>query len=595
MELSIIVPVYNMAGDDKLEYCLNSLLNQTISDYEIIAVDDASTDNTPRILLDYAADYPDVFKVFFCRERRMLGGAKNLGLKHARGRFVGFVDSDDWVALDMYEKLLKKARETGADVVSCDYHLVQSHSEDFGQVVQAHTEEELGELDEEKRKRLLLHAGTLVNRIYRRKVICDCGMQFPEHILFENNAIANAIVLRAKKYAYVPEPLYAYYQHADSAAHATTKEQCSYRMEAARVMLQHAKDFGYLETYRDEIEFKFAELFYVNTLACYLKGSGKKDADFIRNLKREMEENFPDFEKNPYYKEKIGAEGRRLMHLHQRGTRRKLLLQVGGILIGVLLFLLLAQEIMRDDRSLQKRIVLLGDSVVANDYVGEDLHEMLAKGLGEDVFNGGFGGSYMSNPNREYYETMGDESLSMEALANSMITGDFSAQKASIQRASRLDYFEERLETLSQIDFDKTEILIIEHCVNDYALQIPPEEMGKALRRVLTGLCKEYPGMQIVVSSPTYCYITKDGEKLYCDTAQPGGYVLEEYVLQEQKVCEELGITFVDNYRQDVITRQTIEQYSIDGLHLNEAGRQFMADNILAALQSLEQEETERK
>ena len=65
MELSIIVPVYNMAADGKLEYCLDSLLNQTISDYEIIAVDDASTDNSPQILLDYAANYPDVFKVYF--------------------------------------------------------------------------------------------------------------------------------------------------------------------------------------------------------------------------------------------------------------------------------------------------------------------------------------------------------------------------------------------------------------------------------------------------------------------------------------------------------------------------------------------------
>ena len=64
MELSIIVAVYNMADDVRLEYCLNSLLNQTISDYEIIVVDDASTDNTSKILLDFAAHYPDVLKVF---------------------------------------------------------------------------------------------------------------------------------------------------------------------------------------------------------------------------------------------------------------------------------------------------------------------------------------------------------------------------------------------------------------------------------------------------------------------------------------------------------------------------------------------------
>ena len=63
MELSIIVWVYNMSEDIRLEYCLDSLLNQTMMNYEIIAVDDASTDNTSQVLLEYSALYPDVFKV----------------------------------------------------------------------------------------------------------------------------------------------------------------------------------------------------------------------------------------------------------------------------------------------------------------------------------------------------------------------------------------------------------------------------------------------------------------------------------------------------------------------------------------------------
>ena len=105
MKLSIIVPVYNMAEGNKLRYCLDSLVNQTIADYEIIAVDDASTDNSFEILKEYESKYPWKFKAIQSFENKKQGGARNLGLDNAKGTWVGFVDSDDWVAYDMYEKL----------------------------------------------------------------------------------------------------------------------------------------------------------------------------------------------------------------------------------------------------------------------------------------------------------------------------------------------------------------------------------------------------------------------------------------------------------------------------------------------------------
>ena len=604
MELSIIVPVYNMAADGKLEYCLNSLVNQTITDFEIIAVDDASTDNSPQILLDYAADYPDLFKVYFSPENRKQGGAKNIGLKHARGRYIGFIDSDDWIAPDMYEKLLKKAKETGADMVACNYHLTHEHSEAIGQVVRTHYEAQTGILDEDKYKLLILDSGSLVIKIYRRNLIYDCGMRFPEHMFYEDNAIATAIMVKAKHFEYIDEPLYAYYQHATSTVHTITKERCGHRLEASRIMLQHAKDFGYLDKYHDEIEFKFTELFYVNTLFSYLQGVGKKDIAFLIALQKEMKETIPDFEENPYYKARIGEEERMFIHMQQKSTRRmlgwyefkwfvrrlkkggwkSLVLKAGGTILGIWICMFLAGFAVRDDRTLEYPIVLMGDSVIANDYVGDELDVMLEEGLGEAVFNAGFGGSYLCNQNLENYDTGGDESLSMEELTRSIISGDFTTQKSVIKRVGKLDYYESRLETLSQIDFHKTHTLIMEHCVNDYAMQISPEKVGETLRLILTSLQREYPKLRIVVVSPTYCYIVRDGEKLYCDTTDWGPYILEEYVMEEEKVCAELGVLFVDNYHQDVITKDTMDAYYLDGLHLNEEGRKFMADNILNVL-----------
>ncbi len=607
MELSIIVPVYNMAADGKLEYCLNSLLQQTISDFEIIAVDAASTDQSPQILLEYAAHYPDVFQVHFLTGSQGEGSARNVGLKAARGRWIGFVNGDDWIAPAMYEKLLKKANTSGADMVACNYHVTCEHSAGSGQEIRTHDAVQTGVLDEEKRRLLLLDPGSFTTKIYKRRLMNDCSVEFSEYMSGEDIAISCAIIMRARHFEYVNEPLYYSYGCEGSAMDTVNTENLQQRMEDARIMVKHAEANGYLEQYHDEIAYKFTELFYVNTLLDYLQGKGRKDRDFLRAMQQEMVATFPDFLQNPYYRQRIGEEKRALATMLQRSIRRvlvwhewKMLVHglkekglkallpglgaFAGMIAGGLLCLGIAAAACKDQRTLEYPVVLLGDSIIANDYVGAELDEMLAEGLGEEVFNGGFGGSYLCNQNLNLDETGGDESLSMEELANSIISGDFLAQKSAIKRASRLDYYESRLETLSQIDFEKTHTLIIEHCVNDYALQIPPEQVRATLREVIQKLQDKYPDMHIWISSPTYCYIVVDGENLYCDTTDLGPYTLEEYILAEEQVCEELGVGFVNNYHQDVITKETMDRYYLDGLHLNEAGRQVIANNILAAM-----------
>ena len=118
MKLSIIVPVYKV--EEYLGECVDSLLSQTIDDYEIILVDDGSPDNSGKIADEYAAANPDMIRVLHI-DNGGQGRARNFALDIAKGDFVGFVDSDDWVTHDMYEKMYASAAETGADVVVCDF------------------------------------------------------------------------------------------------------------------------------------------------------------------------------------------------------------------------------------------------------------------------------------------------------------------------------------------------------------------------------------------------------------------------------------------------------------------------------------------
>lgn len=320
MKLSIIVPVYNMAADDKLKYCLDSLINQTITDYEIIAVDDCSTDDSFQIMNQYEEKYPEKFMAVHSFVNGKQGSAKNIGLSMAKGEWIGFMDADDWAAPDMYEKLLKKAEETGADMVGCDYHLTHEHSMEIGQIVPNNKKEQTGVLDDAKYRSLILDSGSLVVKIYRKEIILDHPSRFPEGIFYEDNAICNSWMLRAKHFEYIEEPLYYYYQHDTSTVHTISERRCLDRMEAGRMMVKEAKDFDYLEKYRPEIMFSFTVLFYVNTLFTYMQGVKPLRMKFISELGKEMKKTFPDFMENPYYQERVHAEEKKLVKMQMKST-----------------------------------------------------------------------------------------------------------------------------------------------------------------------------------------------------------------------------------------------------------------------------------
>lgn len=313
MKLSIIVPVYNMASDGKLNYCIDSLLNQTITDYEIIAVDDASTDQSLAILQQYSLKYPEILTVVASQENHRQGGAKNLGIKAASGEWIGFMDSDDWAAPDMYGKLLRRAEETGADVVGCDYNLVQEHTMEVGKVIQNNTDDQTGVLGTETYKKLLMRPGSMVIKIYQRKIIVDNQLWFPEHIFYEDNCASPLWMLHCKHFEKVNEPLYYYYQHEASTVHFVSEARCRDRMAAMEILIEECKKRGWLEPYKEELEFRFAELYLVNTLFSYMQGNQPKRITFLKMMAKGMKKNFPDFQKNLYYQERFDAEEKKLI------------------------------------------------------------------------------------------------------------------------------------------------------------------------------------------------------------------------------------------------------------------------------------------
>lgn len=313
MRLSIIVPVYNMAADDKLKFCIDSILNQTFKDFELIAVDDCSTDNSYEVLQSLEAKAEGRMQVMKCPENLKQGGAKNIGMKVARGEFLGFVDADDWIAPDMYEKLIKKADETGADCVACNYTMVSKHTFEPGSLVANAKASQTGVLTLEKYKDLVLDPFSMVIKIYKREPIVSKGLFFPEHTFYEDNYACPLWLLEMKHFEWVNEPLYYYYQHETSTVHVITMQRQDNRIQTMEMLYDKFKADGILDTYYKEMECKFAELYLRNTILGYMRSGKGGKLKLAKRLRNGMLERFPNFAQNEYYNARTNEEEKRLM------------------------------------------------------------------------------------------------------------------------------------------------------------------------------------------------------------------------------------------------------------------------------------------
>ena len=117
IKVSVIVPVYNV--EKYIDKCLDSLVNQTLKDIEIIVVNDGSPDNSQKIIDKYVKKYPNKVKSFI-KENGGQGSARNLGMEYAKGEYISFVDSDDWIDFDALEKMYDLAKKEKSDIVICD-------------------------------------------------------------------------------------------------------------------------------------------------------------------------------------------------------------------------------------------------------------------------------------------------------------------------------------------------------------------------------------------------------------------------------------------------------------------------------------------
>ena len=209
--VSVVVPVYNT--EKYLRRCMDALVMQTIADreIEIIAVDDGSTDSSPGILQEYAGRYPGKVRVF-SKSNGGQASARNLGIKMAKGDYIGFADSDDYVDRTLFEKMYNLAKKEDADFVECGYHSMFEKSSDNGDISEAKEIAPRGTIKErEDNKELFIDPQVSPwNKLYRRKILTDNDVYFPEGVIYEDTSFYIKTLPFIKKAAFLDEKLVYY-------------------------------------------------------------------------------------------------------------------------------------------------------------------------------------------------------------------------------------------------------------------------------------------------------------------------------------------------------------------------------------------------
>lgn len=295
-KLSIVVAVYNL--EKYLPKCLESLVNQTLQNIEILCVDDGSTDSAPKIIDEYARKYPEKVKAYH-KENGGEFTTRNFGLERASGEYVTFVDTDDYVELDWAEKLYKAAKENDADMAVCAFEridlktnkVVSKNMTNFGNSVK--------DINSNDDFMLFINPAPW-NKIYKLEKVKD--LRFLNFRGFNDMIFLTSSYTKINRVAFVPDVLYHYYLRYDSQIHSVNMKDVEnfkkYLLELKKLYIKENK-YESMRYILDMMAF-----IHLGTSVMYRASYDKtiNMKNLLKDTIKYLDYNFGTWRKNPYLK-----------------------------------------------------------------------------------------------------------------------------------------------------------------------------------------------------------------------------------------------------------------------------------------------------
>lgn len=240
-KVSIVVPIYNV--EKYLNKCVDSLLNQTLQDIEIILVDDGSTDNSGSMAKNFAEKNPNKVK-YYRKENGGLSDARNYGISYATGEYIAFLDSDDYIEKNAYEEMYNKAIEENSDYVECDFIWEYPNK---------------SKIDKQEyyfgKQEMMINVRVVAwNKLIKRELITTNNILFPKGLRYEDVEFTYKLIPYLNKTSYIDKPFIHYVQRENSIAN----NQNDRNIEIFTVLdnvVQYYKENKLYNEYEEELEY----------------------------------------------------------------------------------------------------------------------------------------------------------------------------------------------------------------------------------------------------------------------------------------------------------------------------------------------------
>ena len=286
VSISVIVPVYNAEG--KVEKLLDSLVNQTFDDFEVIMVDDGSDDCSGDICLDYQRKFEKFH--YYRQENQGAATARRYGFEHSNGEFIYFCDSDDIVDSECLNLLYSQAQTTKADIVIGEYRTLDSRGDILRGEVRNRYNKPVISRDEYpviESENTIVYCNTFLwTRLFRKAIITSQDFISEKKVAMEDVLFILYVTNRASVIAFVDHVVYSYIQHASSLTHSYDSKIQLQKIEAyLSARIEFLQDIG---KFSSTNEAKLLELYLALVRECINKTLKEHDIKQYRLLMREI-------------------------------------------------------------------------------------------------------------------------------------------------------------------------------------------------------------------------------------------------------------------------------------------------------------------
>ena len=316
VKFSLVVPVYNV--EKYLAKCLDSVVYPGLSEYEIIIVNDGSTDSSPELCREYAEKFPELIKVI-TTENGGLGAARDVGIDAARGKYIAFLDSDDYLSPNAVPEMLETL-DQDFDILFFDSRSVNEAGR-LLKYIQGCSRE--GEFTLESFPELLFEMPSAWNKIYRRSLFTENRIYYPGRVWYEDMYVTFRLYTHSKKLLSVHRPWHNYLQRSGSITNNKNTERNLEIIPAVNAMLDAFRAAGLYDRYSSPLEFA---AFHHEVITSIVRVNlADRKSNVQKKLFEDYKQKFPDYLQNPYIKKMSGKY--KLIHFCIR-TGNTLLLNI---------------------------------------------------------------------------------------------------------------------------------------------------------------------------------------------------------------------------------------------------------------------------